>query len=83
MSNANCKYTLTDGVLKLENSIFSKEFPDIVSATAEAVAPKSRALPYYEVKALRANGSKVSYRMWDGLPMVRVGDDSENGELNG
>ena len=78
MSNQNCKYTLTENLLKLENPIFSKEFPDIRSVTAEAVTPKSRALPYYEVKALRTNGSKVAYRMWDDLPMVRVSDDSEH-----
>jgi len=77
-----CTYTLKDGVLTVGNRLFSKDFANIAAAQADIVTPKSRALPYYEVKALRANDSKVTYSLWEDIPVVRISDDSEDVLLN-
>ncbi|MBQ9132447.1 MAG: alpha-galactosidase [Clostridia bacterium] len=73
----NCDYTLTDGLLSIHAPLISHNFADIATAQGCLVTPQSRALPYYEVTATRTNGSYVTYRLWENLPVIRVGDDSE------
>ena len=74
----NCAYKLNDGVLTVENSVFSRSFENIVSAKGADVKPRSRSMPYFEVNAERGDGSVVSYRVFDDIPVVRVSDDSES-----
>ena len=74
----NCNYELKDNKLTLKNSSFSWTFSGIRSAESSLVTPKSRSMPCFEVKAIRENGESVSYRMWDDLSVVRIGDDSED-----
>lgn len=78
-------FKLENGILNVENGNFSKSFEGIVSAEGRTVTPQSRSLPYYEIGAIRADGSAVSYQTWDDLPVIRISDDSEEGlfVLNG
>ncbi len=73
----NCTYELNQNKLTVGNSLFSFEFPAIASAESSTVAPKSRSLPYFEVRAKRENGSSVAYQMWEDLPMIRISNDGE------
>lgn len=78
MFNNNCHFSLTDQTLTVGNSLFSKDFSSIVSATESLVAPKSRSIPYNRVSATREDGSAVTFDVWDDIPLVRIGDDSED-----
>ncbi len=78
MSEKNCRFVLENGVLTVGNDLFSKDFAKIASAESFTVAPKSRSIPYCRVKAVREDGSEVSFDMWDDIPVVRISDDSED-----
>ena len=78
MPAEKCNFVLNDGILTVKNALFSKDFASITSAEGSVVAPKSRSIPYYRVNAVRENGSCVSLDMWNDLPLVRIGDDSED-----
>ena len=77
MSTEKCNFILNDGILTVKNSLFSKDFGSIVSANASMLAPRSRSIPFYRINATRENGSCVTFDMWDDIPVVRIGDDSE------
>ena len=77
MLDNNFHYLLKDGVLTVGNALFSKDFSDIISAEEVIVAPKSRSIPYHRVSAVRANESTVTFDLWNDIPVVRIGDDSE------
>ena len=78
MLQNNCHYTLENGVLTVKNSLFAKDFSAIVSATESLVSPKSRSSPYNRISATREDGSEVTFDLWDDIPLVRIGDDSED-----
>ena len=78
MLQNNCHYTLENGVLTVKNSLFAKDFSSIVSATESLVSPKSRSIPYNRISATREDGSAVTFDLWDDIPLVRIGDDSED-----
>lgn len=73
----NCYFTLSDGTLTLGNGLFSKSFSGISEAKAETVAPKSRSLPYYEVRAKKEDGSRLTCQMWEDIPTVRIVEGAE------
>lgn len=74
MNNEKCFFALTNGVLTLGNSVFSASFNGIAEASGEEVTPKSRSLPYYEVRGVKTDGSPCRYQMWEGLSAVRILD---------
>ena len=68
----NCYFTLSDGTLTLGNGLFSKSFSGVAEAVAETVTPRSRSLPYYEVRAKKEDGSALRCQMWEDIPTLRI-----------
>ena len=77
MFENNCSYVLENGKLTVGNGLFSKEISSITSAQSYTVAPQSRTLPFFRVRAVRENGSEIFLDMWEDIPVVRMSDDSE------
>ena len=76
----HCDYIFADNKLTINNTGKSWCFDNISSVEgAEIIAPKGRTDEYSEIKAVRTDGSEVTYSCWKDLPVVRIGDDSENG----
>ena len=75
---AFCTYTIGEDGLRLQTPCLSRRFSNVVSAEGDFVTPRSRALPFYEIRAERADGTKTTYWLWEDLPVVRMGDDSED-----
>ena len=73
----NCDFLLENGNLTVQNSHITHIFSGIASAEGMEVSPKSRSLPYSELRAVRINGSAVSLQMWGDLPIIRIMNDSE------
>ena len=78
MFNDICHYSLKDNLLTVGNSLFSKDFSSIASAEESIVTPNSRSIPYHRISATREDGSTVSFDLWNDIPLVRIGDDSED-----
>ena len=78
MFGKNCHFSLDNTTLTVGNALFSKAFGSITSAEESLICPKSRSIPYHRVSAAREDGSRVSFDVWDDIPVVRIGDDSEN-----
>ena len=76
MDNKTCGYKLNNSVLTVSNKSFSKSFPSVKSAEGAWISPKSRSLPYYEVRAEKEDGTEIAYQIWEELPLVRMTDDS-------
>ena len=70
-------FELKDNILTIENQGIKQDFCGIAEADSIDVAPKSRCLPYTEIRAKREDGSAVSYSVWSELPIIRISDDSE------
>ena len=70
-------FVLNENILTVENGGISLTFPNIAEAESKEVAPKSRSLPFTEIKATRQNGSEIAYSFWEDLPVIRMSDDSE------
>lgn len=73
----NCEYIIKDNRLTLDNGHITHTFGGFTSAEGARVTPKSRSLPYFEVRAVREDASSVTFQTWDDLSIIRIMDDSE------
>ena len=78
MMNTTCYFNLTEGTLTLGNKLFSRSFSGIADASPKKVTPRSRSLPYFEVRAKKEDGSACLYQLWEDIPVVRIVDGAEN-----
>ena len=75
-------YELKNNVLTINNQGIEQDFCGIAEAESIEVTPKSRSLPYTEIRAKRENGSAVAYAVWKDIPIIRISDDSEENILS-
>lgn len=68
----NCFFRLDGNTLTLGNGLFSRSFSGVGGASAEYVTPRSRSLPYFEVRATMTDGGERRYQLWDDISTVRI-----------
>ncbi len=69
---SDCRYSLENGMLTVENSLFSTTFEGIVSATSCVADGEGLSEPYLEVTATKEDGSVCRYCLWADLPLVWI-----------
>ena len=69
-------YCVNKDELIIDNSSVRRTFPGFVSAKHEEITPESRSAPFIRITAQREDGTSVTFDTWQGLPIIRIGDDS-------
>jgi len=71
--NEKVIFELENGIMTIGNSTRRFKIANVESAERVDVdAPKSRSLPYTEINAIKKSGAKVSYQLWDNVPLMRI-----------
>ena len=65
------RYFVQDGILTVENDLFSTTFSGVASASSRPVTD-CLSVPYLEITAEKIDGSKGCYCLWEDLPVVRM-----------
>ncbi len=69
---SDCRYSLENGMLTVENQLFSTTFDGIVSATSRVADGEGLSEPYLEITAGRTDGSETRFCLWEDLPLVWI-----------
>ena len=65
------RFFVQDGILTVENDLFSTTFSGVSSASSRPVTD-CLSVPYLEITAEKIDGSQGCYCLWEDLPVVRM-----------